>query len=190
MFKAKSTLDVAAWPRLVVRRDKIESRRAYIHHLRSWLPTLWLTWTSLPFIVVIIVVCELEQTQVTRRAKIIISTLWAAPLLLSYLVCITFRTLLDYELLLSHMDAAVPDLSRYQKLKRALPSPIAQLLPFRERIVILLLHAILLPWAPFEWCVTGLRWICGASKLAFISVKDKIWNTSSRRVLQEVVGLA
>jgi hypothetical protein len=114
--------------------------------------------------ILIIIILAIDQFDL-RKPGIIVPTilvLVVSPPVLAFLLRNLTGILLDYKSLQSHLDSG----ARSRKLRKVLPSLTAELLSFRDRLVVLALYMILLPLEPFygvtaamKWALRFVRWI-------------------------------
>ena len=146
-----------------MRRDLLEKYK------ERWSLLYWLAFALIP--ILIIITLAIEQFEV-RKQRILVPTVLAmvvCPLVLAFLLRNLTGILLDYKSLQSHLDSG----ARSRKLRKLLPSLTADLLPFRDRLVVLALYMILLPLEPFSWVAEAIKGLLRLVRWIFSSVPKR-----------------
>ena len=148
--KTNEISDTALWPKLAVRRDLLEGWKIL-------LPTL--VSLAIAFMVVIALCSAIGAAWISQSGKndYIVPRYMAmiAPCPLAGVLPVRYFswTLLDYKSLQTHLDSG----ARSRKLREALPSLTAELLPFRDRLAVLAFYMVLIPLEPFYWIAAAMK---------------------------------
>ena len=159
--KTDEISDTTLWPKLAVRRDLLEGWKILLSMLVS---------LAIAFMVVMASCSAIGAAWISQSGKTdyIVPRYMAmiAPCPLAVVLPVRYFswTLLDYKSLQTHLDSG----ARPRKLREALPSLTAELLPFRDRLAVLAFYMILIPLEPFYWIAATMKSVLRLLRWVFL----------------------
>ena len=160
LHMANEPSDTTVWPKLRIRRDLLESRKSYSRLISA--AVLFMALMAVSSLGVVEVQSQQGKTNfVVARYMVAV-----APCPLAIVLPLRYfaRTLLDYTSLQTHLESG----ARPRKLREALPSLTAELLPFRDRLIVLALYIVLLPVEPFNWIAAAMKSVLRLLRWVFV----------------------